>query len=248
MGWQPKNDHQVGLHTQSKYQDPKFPSSSSKSLTERQDPELWSPSGDCLIHFYERGHSRRGASLRVSLADIESSNCRPLLERHFTEAAPPTSLSSSESDQFADASEYFDDPAPPAKYELYIPAPETLSREEALQYHITTRNFFAWMFEKPLVGHRLGDSLIALYERMNDFRPSGEQNEDDILAYIDGQGYTDFRDCCDHALAVLRFAEKLQLRQIWIDAFVHCAGMWEQLDMSAEFEVGHPEPNYGISL
>jgi len=192
-----------------------------------------------LIHFYERGHSRRGASLRVSLADIESSNCRPLLDRYFTEAAPPTPSSSSESDQVADAPEYFDDPAPPAKFELYIPAPKTLSREEALQYHITTRNFFAWMYEKPLVGNRLGDALIALYERMNRFRPDREQNEDNVLAYIDGQGYSDFRDCCDHALAVLRFAEKLEQRELWTDVFVHCAGMWEQLDMSAEFEVGH---------
>ena len=190
-----------------------------------------------MIHFYERGHSRRGASLRVSLADIEASDCRPLLDRHFTESAPPTPSTSSESDQCADALEQYDDTALPAKYELYIPAPRTLSREEAFQYHITTRNFFAWIYEKPLVGNRLGDALISLYERMHDFRRLGGQNEDDILAYIDGQAYTDFRDCCDHALAVLRLAEKLQIRNLWTDAFVHCAGMWEQLDTSAEYEV-----------
>lgn len=95
------------------------------------------------------------------------------------------------------------------------------------------------MFEKPLVGKRLGDALVDLYERMNDLRPDREWNEDDFLAYIDNQGYTDFRDCCDHALAVLRFAEKFEFRELWTDAFVHCAGMWEQLDMSAEFEVGN---------
>ena len=79
---------------------------------------------------------------------------------------------------------------------------------------------------------------------MDEFRPDLEQNEDDVLAYVDDQGYTDFRDCCDHALAVLRFAEKLQLRELWIDSFVHCAGMWEQLDMSPEFEVS----NFGIDM
>lgn len=144
---------------------------------------------------------------------------------------------SSESDSYESASESFEDPAPPAQYELYVPAPAHLSREESFQYHLTTRNFFAWMFEKPLVGDYLGEALIALHERMNDFRPSENQNEDDILAYIDDQGYTDFRDCCDHALAILQFAEKLEITELWTDAFVHCAGMWEQLDMSAEFWV-----------
>ena len=200
-----------------------------------------------MVHFYERGHSQRGASLRLSLADIEASNCQPLLDRYFTDTAPPTPSSSSDSDQYADASENFDNSVPPAQYELYIPAPKILSREEALQYHLTTRNFFAWMFDKPLVGNRLGDALIALRRRMDEFRPNEEQNEDDLLAYIDNQGYTDFRDCCDHALAVLRLAETLKLRELWTDAFVHCAGMWEQLDLSAEFEVwyldnSHPLP------
>ena len=45
------------------------------------------------------------------------------------------------------------------------------------------------------------------------------------------------RDCADHALAVLQFAETFQYREIWTDAFVHCVGMNDQLDTSAEFEV-----------
>lgn len=173
----------------------------------------------------------------MSHADIESSNCGPLLNRYLTNVVPVIPSSSSESDSYADAPEYFEDPSPPAKYELYIPAPTQLSREEAFRFHLTTRNFFACMFEKPVVGDYLGDALIALHERMNEFRPNEEQNEDDILAYIDSQGYTDFRDCCDHALGVLQFAEKLELTELWTDAFVHCAGMWEALDTSGEFGV-----------
>ena len=120
---------------------------------------------------------------------------------------------------------------------MHIPAPDNLSREEAFRYHLTTRNFFAWMFEKPLVGGRLGDALIALLDRMNEFRPNSQFNQEDLLAYLDDQGYTDFRDCPDHALAVLQFAEKFQDRELWTDAFVHCAGMWDLLDKSTEFEV-----------
>lgn len=91
------------------------------------------------------------------------------------------------------------------------------------------------MFEKPLVGARLGETLIDLLERMNEWRPDQEENEDDFLAYIDSQGYTDFRDCPDHALAVLHFAEKYQYADLWTDAFVHCVGMNESLFSSSEF-------------
>lgn len=93
------------------------------------------------------------------------------------------------------------------------------------------------MFEKPLVGDKLGEALIALLERMNEYRPSVGENTDDILAYIDGQEYSDFRGCPDHALAVLHFAEKFELKDLWTDAFVHCAGMNNELAGSAEFEV-----------
>ena len=80
--------------------------------------------------------------------------------------------------------------------------------------------------------------MLALLDRMQESRSCDEDdNRYDILEYIDSQGYTDFRDCPDHALATLQFAEKLQDRDLWTDAFVHCAGMWEQLDRSAEFVV-----------
>ena len=72
---------------------------------------------------------------------------------------------------------------------------------------------------------------------MNEYRPDPQDNQNDLLAYMDDQGYTDFRDCPDHALAVLQFAEIFQIRELWTDAFVHCAGMNDQLDTSAEFEV-----------
>ncbi|CAO1598188.1 hypothetical protein XANCAGTX0491_001958 [Xanthoria calcicola] len=201
----------------------------------RRDPELWFPSGDCLVHFYAQGHSRRGASLRVPLAAIESSNCGPLLERYSAkvnvESPSTASDHSSNSDQ-----DYFHDPSPPAKHELFIPAPSDLTREGSFRFHVTTRNFFAWMFEKPLVGDRLGHSLASLLDRMNEFRGDEDQNLEDLLAYLDSQEYTDFRSCPDHALAVLQFAEKHELLDLWRDSFCHSAGMSDDLQSSAEYE------------
>jgi len=93
------------------------------------------------------------------------------------------------------------------------------------------------MFEKPLVGGHLAEALISLLDRMHEYRPYKQENQEDILAYIDDQEYSDFRDCPDHALAVLQYAEKFELRGLWTDAFVHCVGMNNVLAASAEFEV-----------
>lgn len=93
------------------------------------------------------------------------------------------------------------------------------------------------MFDKPIVGSRLGEALIALEARMHEFRSDPELNQDDLLAYIDSQGYSDFRDCPDHALAVLQYAEKSKLTELWTDAFVHCVGMNDTLVSSYEFKV-----------
>ncbi|KAL9031385.1 MAG: hypothetical protein Q9196_000569 [Gyalolechia fulgens] len=201
----------------------------------RRDPELWFPSGDCLVHFYAQGHSRRGASLRVPLAAIESSNCGPLLNR-FSARAIVESPSAASNRSSSTDEDYFNDPCPPANHELFIPAPSGLTNGDAFRYHLTTRNFFAWMFEKPLVGHRLGESLLSLLDRMNRFRADEDENLDDILAYLDSQEYTDFRSCPDHALAVLQFAERHELLELWRDSFCHCAGMSKDLEFSAEYE------------
>lgn len=122
-------------------------------------------------------------------------------------------------------------------YEVYVPAPSHLSTEDALRYHLTTRNIFAWLYDLPVVGDSLSGALIALLGRLNIFRPDQARNEGDILAYLVSQDYVDFRDCPDHSLALLNFAEACQNRDLWTDAFVHCAGMYKDLTLSGEFEV-----------
>ncbi|KAI9817781.1 MAG: hypothetical protein M1827_000900 [Pycnora praestabilis] len=199
----------------------------------RRDPELWFPNGDCLVHLYGRGQSRRGPSLRVPFAAIQSSNCRPLIERFCVQVGPESPSTSSSSD-----GGYFGHPTSDGKYELYIPAPQNCSREESFRYHVTTRNFFAWMFGKPVVGVSLGKALVALLERMELFRSCEDDGDNirDMMTYLEEEAYADFRDCPDHALALLYFAEHFEFHSLWTDAFVHCAGMNVRLTHSSEFE------------
>lgn len=63
----------------------------------------------------------------------------------------------------------------------------------------------------------------------------------EVIVYAESQKYLDFRECVDHALAILHFAEHLQLDSLWIDAFAHCVGLSHRgLRESIEYEVGHP--------
>jgi len=118
------------------------------------------------------------------------------------------------------------------KFELYIPAPPTASHARAFLYHAATRNFFAWIFGKSLVGIDLGSALVELLNSIVEFRSKNQDHVQDIVNYMDEEGYADMRNCPDHALAVLYLAEHFHFRDMWIDAFAHCTGMSERLPSS----------------
>jgi len=193
----------------------------------RRDQELWQNDGDCLVHLYGQGKSKRGASFRTSYTLVEAT-----AGEHFVNTYMASdSISSTES---------LDGTTPSTssthtEYELYIPAPDDALREEAYSWHIITRNFFAYITNKPLVGAKLGKAFIDLLERMQLFCPNKTSNSQDLLKYAQRQGYSKFVNRPDYALAFLNFAEKFKLRGLWIDAFAHCVGMNDQLDLSSEF-------------
>lgn len=120
------------------------------------------------------------------------------------------------------------------EYELYIPAPSTLSREQAFDYHLATRNLLAYAVGKPVVGERLSTALSGVWQRMQDWDPKA-CSLDTFKSYCKAQGYFDLAENPEHALAFLKFAEDARLRDVWIEAFVHCVGMQHQLDASPEW-------------
>jgi hypothetical protein len=120
---------------------------------------------------------------------------------------------------------------------LFIPVPEGTSRQDSFKWHLTTRNFFAFLLGKPLVGYHMGQTFVDLQERLQLFRSGLVDNHQDFLQYAEDQGYRDFSECTDYALASLFYAEVFKLRPAWIDAFAHCVGMNESLSLSPEYAV-----------
>lgn len=123
------------------------------------------------------------------------------------------------------------------KVDLYIPAPATASRSQVAQYHLAIRNFFAWVCRRSVVGDHLGNALIGLTNAMDEFRESGANNAEDLLDYLDEEGYLDMRNQPAHALAVLHLSEAFEMRDLYIHAFAHCVGMSEHLYRHPEFSV-----------
>lgn len=126
--------------------------------------------------------------------------------------------------------------------ELYLPAPPQAGLDATLDHHTTTRNFFAWLYNIPLAGRALGPSLIDLSKRVDSYRSAEkERNRNDLLSYVESQRYFDLRECVDHSLAALCFAEYLREENLWIDAFAHCVGLGHRgLVESIEYEVRLP--------
>jgi hypothetical protein len=195
--------------------------------------ELFHERGNCIVHLYAKGQSQRGPSIRIPLDAIYNARFEFIFGTFFAEMFVGQS---SGSRLLAGAAR----PSRSTLCDLYIPTPDHVSRAEALSWHLTTRNFFAFLMDKPLAGSSLSAALLDLQERLDLIRPNDPNNHSDLMSYFERSGYLDFSHCPDYALAFLHFAERSELYDLWVDAFVHCVGMNEMLTLSPEFNVsGH---------
>ena len=173
------------------------------------------------------GQANNGPSFRIHISRLAEKGLYPLLNRCIT-SAPPIPKSRRRRNSSPQHSDIF---------ELYLPAPANGSRDEIIAHHLDTRNLFAWAYNIPLTGRTLGKSSVGLLRRINTYTPdSVVSNESEVAAYLDYQRYTDYRECGDHALAMLHFAETFERQDMWIDAFAHCVGLNHALHHSLEFE------------
>lgn len=121
--------------------------------------------------------------------------------------------------------------------DLFVPSPPGLAKEEAHEFHITTRNLIAWVVGRPIVGVCLGKALIDLVERLKLYRPDHRRNKIQVTKYAISQGYTNYKDDAEHSLGILNFAEHIEDEKLWREAFVHCVGMRDRLNDSLQYKV-----------
>lgn len=195
----------------------------------RKDPELWFRNGNCLVHLYAKGQSRRGPSFKVPFKQLLAHKCFPLIER-FLVTTGPVARTPGELRAWAND--------PNHTFELYIPAPWNASTDQAYVYHVATRNFFAFIFRRSLVGEYLGHALVGLLYSLHEFRADVQDNVKDMMEYMDEEGYLDVVEQPAHALALMHLGEAFQLRDLYIRAFAHCVGMNDKL---------HDCPGYQVS-
>ncbi|KAK3305707.1 uncharacterized protein B0T15DRAFT_378526, partial [Chaetomium strumarium] len=123
-------------------------------------------------------------------------------------------------------------------YEMYLPAPPNLPRLDQLRYHITTRNVFAFISYASLVGLSLFQALTDLSTRLESYMPRTSDTLGALLRYVSAKGLDDVRNDPETAVSLLAWSESSEVRWEagWRESFVHCAGMYGQLEKCADFK------------
>ena len=195
-----------------------------------KDQDLWYDDADCLVHFHAQGSSQRPPSLKIPFAAVQRSNCSYLLDSCLSARTYSNFSSFSGSDYNPSAASS----SSPRTYDLFVPAPADLTREQAYMYHVTTRNYFALLTNRAMVGEKLGLALADLWRRTREWQPNDSATSI-LLSYCEQQGYLSLAENVTHATAILVFAEQAQIQALWTNAFVHCVGMHERLDASGDY-------------
>ncbi|KAI9766639.1 MAG: hypothetical protein M1840_006450 [Geoglossum simile] len=125
----------------------------------------------------------------------------------------------------------------PILHEIYFPAPLNQSRTDTLRHHLTTRNFFALLLGKSLVGLSFCQALLDLYERLEMYMPPDSDNAGLMIDYIATKGFDDVRNDPASAIGLLIWSEGEGVRwqEGWREAYVNCAGMYNRLHNVQEY-------------
>lgn len=123
------------------------------------------------------------------------------------------------------------------QHEIYIPWPGAETGIHSTIWHITTRNYFAVMYDaSALVGTTLHEAMTKLFDRIDqhpDYLGVNVSKVAWLTDYIVRHQFDDVRNNPSYAASLLAFSETpgVQWREGYIEAFVHCVGM---LDMGLQ--------------
>lgn len=123
-------------------------------------------------------------------------------------------------------------------YEMYFPTPTGMGHLETYRHALTTRNVFALLYHASLVGLSLYQALCDLQYRLDEYLPAEADSVGTILNYMIARGIDDVRNDAETAVSLLAWSETAEVRweEGWREGFLHCAGMYTQLEACADFE------------
>ncbi|KAJ4246635.1 hypothetical protein NW762_013578 [Fusarium torreyae] len=220
----------------------------------RKDPELWDPNGDVLIYLGRKGQNL--PTMRLPSQLIEATKSRHLLTllhegslEGFVHSPPsPTS----QPYEMKRGQEFLNTPlTPPASqrtsigdmegqilYEMQFPPPQNIKSFDQLRHQITTRNFFAVLFNASIVGFSLHEALSDLHVRLDSYMPPNNDNVSQIVRYIRNRGLDDVRNSPYTAVSLLAWAEEPDVRweDGWRECFTHCVGMYDRVQKYKDFK------------
>lgn len=104
------------------------------------------------------------------------------------------------------------------QYKLYIDARSGGSKVDVLRYHITTRNFFAFLLRKPLVGFTYYQALVDLHERLDEYLPAGVDSAVALQSYLVMIGLVNVSNEPRAAAGLLAWSEDVRWNNGWREA------------------------------
>ncbi|KAK5989861.1 hypothetical protein PT974_08123 [Cladobotryum mycophilum] len=195
----------------------------------RRDPEIWERNGNCLIHLYAKGESKRGPSFKLPFSALISTGCFPLIEKFLVLDGLPSKT--------AEEIESWDQTHPRSTVELYIPAPPSSTELQAHHHHQTIRNLLAWVLGRPMAAEHLGAALVGLRRSLQEYRSTVDTDDSDLMEYLRQAGYLNMAEEPSYALAILHLAETFRMKELYAKAFPHCVGMYGLLTSCPEYQL-----------
>lgn len=112
------------------------------------------------------------------------------------------------------------DRTPGVQYRLYMDAHPSESKLDFLRYHVTTRNFFALLLRKPLVGFTFYQALVDLYERLHQYLPPTVDTTVALQSYLVTLGLVNVSNEPRAAAGLLAWSEEVRWYSGWREAYV----------------------------
>ena len=105
-------------------------------------------------------------------------------------------------------------------------APSLGSKIDMLRHHVTTRNFFAFVLQKPLVGFTFYQALVDLLERLEEYLPPTMDCAVALQSYLITIGLVNVSNEPCAAAGLLAWSEDVRWAEGWREAYVISESSW----------------------